>query len=157
METPSAPKRSKLDPFQAVPKKQGRRSSEVVRRVSKEVHNYLNVPELLQYVHMPGLDFLDPNELEQLFQFINHHHPAPKFLVSYVLTFLSNKEGERKETGFRKFVACINKADEHRGHKELSKIILSKLGKEEKLLYTSPLPLHNPTTFPSSHYCHSIS
>ena len=161
MET-SAPKRLKLDPFKAVPKKQERRASEVVGRVSKQVHDYLNVPELLQYIYTPGLDFLDPSEIEQLFQFINHQQPAPKLLVSYVLKFLSNREGERRETGFRKFVACINKADEHRGHKELSKIILSKLGKEEKLLIhtiedEADTPLPSPYTTPQHSPAHIIA
>lgn len=118
------PKRAKL---------QRRSVSEKVLRLREPIRNYLNVPELIsQTLHSDDIDFLkDREEHNIIWKLCDEGRPS-RYLSDRVLSFIKIRETEsERDDAARKFVACVVKANEHRGHLDLTKIFLKKLGKEE--------------------------
>lgn len=102
--------------------KQNRSISVVVLRLSRVIHEYLNVQELLPFLLIPGLEFLNTEERKFIQELCDINKPSG-FLATRVLSFLKEREGtEGGDDDFRKFIACIERASDHRGHKELTKI-----------------------------------
>jgi hypothetical protein len=120
-----------------------------VLRLSEPVCNYLDVHEVLKYHHNPDLTFLTEEE-QDLLQDSASTCPSGR-LASRLLSFLAKK----KESDFRKFIACVNRASEHRGHKELLKCFQAKLDDEEwlsieELISGSITPLSSPYVTPQN-------
>lgn len=128
MSSPPSPKRLRIGSGQ------NRSASNVVLRLSEEICESPNVHELLKYVKIPELKFLKKEERRQLFY--DQNHPSGQ-LASTILEYLDMREESRKEDDFRKFVACVNRASKHRGHRELAKFFQAKLGVEDWLLIES--------------------
>ncbi len=118
--SPPTSKRLKIDDGRAS-RTRRRLTSEVVLRQSRNIHDYLNITEVLSYAVIPGLDFLEDYEMNTIWMYRDNHEPSG-IIITRILSFLKSREASRKEDDFRKFVACVNKASAHRGHEELGKI-----------------------------------
>lgn len=136
-------------------RKETRVTSNVVLRLSEEICESLNVQELLKYVKIPELNFLTIEERQSLRTLLCDPNWPSGYLSSTVLDFLETREESKKEDDFRKFIACVSRASEHRGHKELTKFFRAKLGEEEWLVIKriedeSRTPLPSPYATPQN-------
>ncbi len=133
--------------------------SHLVRRHSASIVKYLNVQEILPYSLTPGLDFLKSKEEKKILQVCDRE--GPRMLATRVLAYLTHrKDPERKENDFRKFVACINLAVDHKGHRDLTKMIsrkvIDKLGEDEwKKIQNLEKESETPVPSPYSSPCRS--
>lgn len=130
-----------------------RLASDVVPRLSESICQSLCAQELLKYVSIPELKFLTDEERLFLLQH-DPIYPSGQ-LVRFILYYLDTREKSRREDDFRKFVACVIRASEHRGHKELTKFFRAKIGDEEWLLIRdieskSRTPLPSPYQTPQN-------
>ena len=97
-----------------------------VLRRSKELIDYLNINEILSRMLTPVLTFLTSHEIEKLEDLLETNTPMQK-IVRRLIEFIQRQEGEYRDTACRKLVACIILTENHRGHKELHKILSRKL------------------------------
>ena len=84
------------------------------------------------------------------------------YLAGRILSFLRARKKSKRDGDFCKFVACVIRANEHRGHLELVKIFQAKLGRKDwkhihnilEKVRESPLPspyttpIHSPAAPP---------
>lgn len=134
-----------------------RRISEVVLRRYDVIRKYLDVRELLGHTFPPEIDFLKEEEHEVIWNLVDKNEQGSNYLAARVLRFLKSRDESERDDDFRKFVACVAKAEEHRGHRELRKIFFRLLGDDEcekikKILDSlarSPLPSPYSTPQPS--------
>ena len=127
--------------------------SENVLRLSEWTCRYLNVPEILCQTLNPDTNFLKADEQKEIWKLCGDQSQPSKFLSGRVVSYLQAREISERDDATRKFVACIIKANEERGHLELAKIFQQKLGSEEwqKIQYVVELsesPVPSPYTTP---------
>ena len=142
--SPPSPKR---------PCKYNRLASDVVPRLSETICQSLCVQELLKYVSIPDLKFL--TDKERLYLLERDSTCPSGQLARMILDFLDTREESSKEDDFRKFVACVSRASDHRGHKELTKYFRAKMGDGEWFLIQdieneSRTPLPSPYETPQN-------
>ena len=105
--------------------------------------------------------FLTKSEQKTLWKLCDRGKPSG-YLAGRILSFLKTRNKSKRDGDFCKFVACVIRANEHRGHLELTKIFRAKLGRAEwkhiqdilEKVRESPLPspyttpTHSPATPP---------
>lgn len=109
------------------------------------------MPELLKYTTIPDLEFLEDDEYDHVWK-LTDQCPSEQ-VASRILGLLRRRKGSRREDDFRKFVACIVRASEHRGHQDILKGIQSKLPRKEwsliqNIVDESETPEPSPYTTP---------
>ena len=167
---PPAPKRARLgsadipDPTHRYERETTPPVSVRVLQLAEPICKYLNVHEVLRETLISDdLDFLKKNEHDTLWGLCDKDTPS-KYLAGRTLSFLKARNKSKRDDDFCKFVACVIRASDHRGHLELGKIFQAKLGRAEwKCIQdilekvhnvTSPLPSpyatpqHSPLTAP---------
>ena len=141
----------------------GRESVSVkVLRRSNSIRCYLNTREILyQTLVSNDIDFLTKREREILWELCDRDQPSG-YLAGRILSFLKARKKSKRDGDFCKFVACVIRANEHRGHLELVKIFQAKLGRKDwkhihnilEKVRESPLPspyttpIHSPGAAP---------